>query len=147
MAQSPFQTLTTHGYSSIFHTSINYSTDCKFLVRQFSDDLQQTIHAYRLGSAVFTTLGGAGIAQTLQKQATDCTAAIRFSAEAKHIFLFPAASRQILWPTQAVVQWVPGVLSPAVSWQGRETNHSPSCSAEGKNTSITPYVSCAQGQL
>jgi hypothetical protein len=71
-------------------------------------------------------------------------AAIRFSAEAKHIFLFSAESRQILWPIQAVVQWVPGALSPEVSWQERETNHSPSYSAEVKNTSITPYVSMTQ---
>jgi hypothetical protein len=45
-------------------------------------------------------------------------------------FLFYAtASRPALGPTQAHIQWIPGVKRP-----GREANHSPTSSAEVKNT-------------
>jgi len=40
---------------------------------------------------------------------------------------------------------VPGALTPGVKWPGHETGHSPSCSAEIKNTwrytSTPPYLS------
>jgi hypothetical protein len=50
------------------------------------------------------------------------------------IFLFSTASRLDLGPTQPPIQWVPGVLSPAVKRPGREADHSLSSSAEVKNS-------------
>jgi hypothetical protein len=49
------------------------------------------------------------------------------------IFLFTAASRTVLGPTQPPIQWVPGALSPGVKRPGREADHSPPSSAEVKN--------------
>jgi hypothetical protein len=48
------------------------------------------------------------------------------------IFLFTAASRTALRPTQPPIQWVPGALSMGVKRQGREADHSPPSSAEVK---------------
>jgi hypothetical protein len=48
------------------------------------------------------------------------------------IFLFTTASRTVVGHTQPPIQWVPGSLSPAVKWPGRETDHSPQSSAEVK---------------
>jgi len=42
-------------------------------------------------------------------------------------------SRPAVGPTQLPIQWVRGALSLRVKWPGRETNHSPTTSAEVKN--------------
>jgi hypothetical protein len=58
------------------------------------------------------------------------------------IFLFSAASRMALGPTQPPIQWILLALSLMVKWLGHETDHSPPSSAEVKNvwsyTSIPP---------
>jgi hypothetical protein len=38
-----------------------------------------------------------------------------------------------LGPTQPPIQWIPGALSLGVKRPGREADHSPPSSAEGKN--------------
>jgi len=48
-------------------------------------------------------------------------------------FLLTTASRSFLRPTQPLIQWMPGVLSPRVKRSGREADHSPPSSAEVKN--------------
>jgi hypothetical protein len=48
------------------------------------------------------------------------------------IFLFTAASRTVLWPTQPPIQWVTGALSLGVKRPGHEADHSPPSSAEVK---------------
>jgi hypothetical protein len=48
------------------------------------------------------------------------------------IFLFTAASRTVLVPTQPPIQWVLGTLSLGVKRPGREADHSPPSSAEVK---------------
>jgi hypothetical protein len=48
------------------------------------------------------------------------------------IFLFTAASRLALGPTQPPIQWVPWSLSLGVKQTGCEADHSPPCSAEVK---------------
>jgi hypothetical protein len=53
----------------------------------------------------------------------------QFSEE---LFLSPTASRTALAPTHPPIQWVPGVLSLEVKRPGRETNHSPTSSAQVK---------------
>jgi hypothetical protein len=60
------------------------------------------------------------------------------------IFLFATATRLALGPpTQSPFLWVPGVLSLGIKWPGRETGHSPLCSAEVKTdwiyTSLSLY--------
>jgi hypothetical protein len=52
------------------------------------------------------------------------------------IFLFSAASRPDLGPTQLPIQWVPGALSPGLKQPGREADHSHPSSAEVKNDAI-----------
>jgi hypothetical protein len=54
-------------------------------------------------------------------------------------FLFSAASRPALEPTQPPIQLVPGVLSPGVKRLGREADHSPPTSAKVKKMWI--YIS------
>jgi hypothetical protein len=49
------------------------------------------------------------------------------------IFLFTAASRPDLRPTQAPIQWVPVALSLGIKRLGREAGHSPPSSSEVKN--------------
>jgi hypothetical protein len=49
------------------------------------------------------------------------------------IFLYSAASRQVLGPTQPPIQRVLGALSPGVKWPGGEADHSPGSSAEVKS--------------
>jgi hypothetical protein len=46
------------------------------------------------------------------------------------IFLFTTASRTALGPTQPSIKWVPGALSLGIKRPGRETDHSPTSSAE-----------------
>jgi hypothetical protein len=48
------------------------------------------------------------------------------------VSLFTTTSRMALGPTQPSIQWVSGVLFPGVKWPERETDHSPSSSAEVK---------------
>jgi hypothetical protein len=38
---------------------------------------------------------------------------------------FTIASRPALGPTEHAIQWVPGTLSLAIKWPGREADHSP----------------------
>jgi hypothetical protein len=60
------------------------------------------------------------------------------------IFLFFTSSRPALGSTQPPIQWVPGALFPGIKWPGRESNRSPSASAEVKKmwiyTSSPPYA-------
>jgi hypothetical protein len=46
------------------------------------------------------------------------------------IFLFTAASRPAMGPTQPPIQWVPGALSLGLKLPGREADNSPRSSAE-----------------
>jgi hypothetical protein len=58
---------------------------------------------------------------------------VRSPAGAEH-FPLASVSRPALGPTQSLVQWVPGVLSPGVKAQpGRDADHSPPSSAEIEN--------------
>jgi hypothetical protein len=52
------------------------------------------------------------------------------------IFLFTAASRPALGPTQAPIQWVQGALSLRVKRPGRDADHSLPSSAEVRNAWI-----------
>jgi hypothetical protein len=45
-------------------------------------------------------------------------------------FLFSTSSRPALGPTQPLIQWVPGALSPGVKRPRREADHSPPCRAQ-----------------
>jgi hypothetical protein len=60
------------------------------------------------------------------------------------IFLFNTASRTALEATQAPIQWIAEALSLGINFPGRETDHSPTSSAEVKNawsfTSNPQYV-------
>jgi len=47
--------------------------------------------------------------------------------------IFPPPHPHSLGPTQPLIQWVPGFLTPRVKTPGREFNHSLSSSAEVKN--------------
>jgi hypothetical protein len=51
-------------------------------------------------------------------------------------FLFSTMSRPVQGPTQPLVQWVPGALSPGVKQPGLEADHSPPTSAGVKKTWI-----------
>jgi hypothetical protein len=51
-------------------------------------------------------------------------------------FIFSAVSRQALGPTQPLIKWVPGSLSPGVKWLVHEADHSLPTSAEVKKTWI-----------
>jgi hypothetical protein len=48
--------------------------------------------------------------------------------------LFSTSSRPALGHTQPPFQWVPGAFSQGVKRPGREGDHSPVTSAEGKKT-------------
>jgi hypothetical protein len=50
--------------------------------------------------------------------------------------IFSTLSIQALGPTQPLIQWVPGALSPGVKRPGREADHSPPTSAEVKKIRI-----------
>jgi hypothetical protein len=58
---------------------------------------------------------------------------------------FTATSRLVLTPTQPLVQWVPGALTPAIKQPGHEADHSPPFSAESKNvwcSTSNPPIHC-----
>jgi hypothetical protein len=69
---------------------------------------------------------------------------IRFLGGRLGIFLFTTVSRTALGLTQSPIQWAAGALSLGVKRTGREADHSPQSSAEGKNawsyTSTPQYV-------
>jgi hypothetical protein len=44
--------------------------------------------------------------------------------------IFSTSSRPALGPTQPLIKWVPGALSPGLNRPGSEADHSPSTSAE-----------------
>jgi hypothetical protein len=56
----------------------------------------------------------------------------------KEIFLFTAAPRLGLVPTQPPISWAPGALSPGVKRPGCEADYSPPTSAEFKNVEAIP---------
>jgi hypothetical protein len=49
------------------------------------------------------------------------------------IFLFTTATIPALEPAQLSIEWLPGALSLGLKRPGRETDHSPSASAEVKD--------------
>jgi hypothetical protein len=59
-------------------------------------------------------------------------------------FLYSTSSREDLGPTQSLIKWVLGALSPEVKQPGCEADHSPQTSAEIKEmwvyTPTSPYV-------
>ena len=70
----------------------------------------------------------------------------------KEIFLFSKLCRQVMWPTQPPVRWIPGVLLSEVKWLRHEVYHPALSMAKVKNewsyTSALPTSSCyAQGQF
>jgi hypothetical protein len=59
-------------------------------------------------------------------------------------FLFSTSFRRTLGPTQPLIQWVSGALSPGVRRPQREAHHSPPFSADVKKIWIytsTPHTS------
>jgi hypothetical protein len=82
----------------------------------------------------YTSTPGAVVAQSVQSWATGWTIGVLGfdSRQGLAIFLFSAASRTALGPTQPPIQWVPGAFSLGVERQGHEADHSPPSSAEVK---------------
>jgi hypothetical protein len=66
------------------------------------------------------------------------------SRREQEIFLFAAASRLAVGPTQPPVQWVVGAIFPGVKGPGHEADHSLASNAEVKKkwnyTSTTSYI-------
>jgi len=58
------------------------------------------------------------------------------------ILLFSIVLRPALGPTQPLIQWVPGAISPPVKRSGREAAHAPPSSAKVNNTWL--YISTHQ---
>jgi hypothetical protein len=54
------------------------------------------------------------------------------------IFLFSTTSRPNLGPTQRLIPWVSGAISPEVKGPGREADNSPPSSAEVRNVGAIP---------
>jgi hypothetical protein len=61
-----------------------------------------------------------------------------FDSRQCEILLFPRVFRPVLRPTQPLIQWVRGDLSPEVKLPGREAEHLPAYSAEVKNGGVIP---------
>jgi hypothetical protein len=81
---------------------------------------------------------GAGTAQRYSNGLDDRGS---ISGMGKDIFLFSAASRPCLGPTQPPIQWVPETVFLEVKRAGHEADHSPPSRADVKNdTSAPPYV-------
>jgi hypothetical protein len=75
----------------------------------------------------------ARVVQSVERQAKGWTAGVQES------FLYSAASRSTLEPTQPHIQWALGTIFPRVKLPEREADHSPPSSAEVKNSgAITP---------
>jgi hypothetical protein len=76
----------------------------------------------------------AAIAQSVYRWAMDWTIGVLGfnSWRGLGIFLFTAASRMALGPTQSPIQWVAGALSLGVKRPRREADHSPPSRAEVK---------------
>jgi hypothetical protein len=63
-------------------------------------------------------------------------------------FLYSAAFRPALGPTQPPIQWVPEALSLEVKRLKREADHSPTSSADVKNDgAIPPLPICLHGRV
>jgi hypothetical protein len=73
---------------------------------------------------------GTGIAQSVQPLVYRLDDQVSIPGRGRDFFLFATTSRPVLGPTQPTIQWVPGTLSPAVKWPGREADRSPPSSAE-----------------
>jgi hypothetical protein len=54
------------------------------------------------------------------------------------IFLFSTGFGPAVGPTQPLIEWLPGDLSPGIKQQGREADHSYPSSAEVKNGGAIP---------
>jgi hypothetical protein len=79
--------------------------------------------------------GEAWIAQSVWRRA----GRLRFDSWWKQeTFLYSTASRPALGPTQPLIEWVPGAISPTVNRPGREADHSPPSGAEVKNCGTIP---------
>jgi hypothetical protein len=48
------------------------------------------------------------------------------------------ASKPVLGPSQSLIQWVPGAISPGVKRLRSEADHSPPPAVEVKNVGATP---------
>jgi hypothetical protein len=60
------------------------------------------------------------------------------SRQRKKIFLFPKTFRPALGPTQPPIQWVVEAVSPGITQQRREADHSSPFHAEVKNGGTIP---------
>jgi hypothetical protein len=68
------------------------------------------------------------------------------SRQGQNIFLFSTATRPALEPTQPPIRCVLAAVSPGVTRQGREADHSPPSNAEVKNGGATPpFPLCLHG--
>jgi hypothetical protein len=58
--------------------------------------------------------------------------------QGQEVFPYSTATRSALGPTQLLIQWVPGALSPGVKLLGREADHSPPSTAEVRRDVAIP---------
>jgi hypothetical protein len=75
----------------------------------------------------------------VQQRPTGSTARFEYRP-GQEIFLYSAASRPALGPTQPPSQWVAGPLSPGVKRPGYQADRSPPYSAEVKNGGAIPPI-------
>jgi hypothetical protein len=66
---------------------------------------------------------------------------LSLSPKKENKFLLSTSSRIVLGPTQSPMQWVQGVIPPAVKRLKRESDHSPPASGEVKGIWIYKYTS------
>jgi hypothetical protein len=68
------------------------------------------------------------------------------SLQGQEIFLYPTVSRPALGPTEPLIKWVSGVISPGAKWSRHKAGHSPTSSAMDKNAgAITPLLHTLHG--